>query len=95
MCVSRGAFKLSVIGTDHLPAHLEFLNYPDSSILASFPNTPHESGENSASSGSSLADGDEPVTPKKPVMKQPVSPVTQKRRLYGRESQSPKVGSLC
>jgi len=77
---------MSNTGTNHVPAHLEFLNYPDSSMMSSFPNTPHDSGENSASSGTSIADADESATPKKPLTKSPLLPVPLKRRVHGRES---------
>jgi len=58
---------LFVTGTDQLPARLEFLNHPDSSLMSSFPNTPQHSGENSASSGTSVIDADEAAMLKKPV----------------------------
>jgi len=76
----------SVTGTNQVPPHLEFLNYPDSSLMSSFPNTPHDSGENSASSGNSVMDADEAVTLKKPATKAPLVPAALKRRLHGSES---------
>jgi len=81
----------SVTGTKQVPQHLEFLNHPDSSMMSSFPNTPHDSGENSASSGTSVVDADEAATLRKPgpAMKAPVSPAALKRRIQRRESQSP------
>jgi len=77
---------MSNTGTNHVPPHLEFLNYPDSSMMSSFPNTPHDSGENSASSGTSVADADESTTVKKPLTKSPFLPAPMKRRVHGRES---------
>ena len=81
-----------VAGTNRVPPHLEFLNYPDSSMMSSFPNTPHDSGENSASSGTSVADAAEEVTVKKPrpVTRTPLLTATLKRRLHGTHS-APKV----
>ena len=78
-------------GTSQVPPHLEFLNYPDSSMMSSFPNTPHNSGENSASSGTSIADTDETVMMKKPTTarKTPLLPAAMKRILHGNSSRSP------
>jgi len=75
-------------GTNHVPPHLEFLNYPDSSMMSSFPNTPHDSGENSASSGTSVADATEESTVKKqgPMTRSPFVTAALKRRLRGTES---------
>ena len=66
-------------------------------MMSSFPNTPHDSGENSASSGTSVADAGEEITVKKPgrpVTRTPLLTTTLKRRLHRNESQA-KVRIPC
>jgi len=77
-----------VAATNQVPPHLDFLNYPDSALMSSFPNTPHDSGENSASSRNSIADAAEEMTPKKPrhATRSPLSTAALKRHLHGSES---------
>jgi len=85
-----------VTGTNSVPPHLQFLNYPDSSMMSSFPNTPRDSGENSASSGTSIADADEAAMLRKPatVSKLLLSPAAVKRRLHGGNSRSPSPAKV-
>jgi len=65
-------------------------------MMSSFPNTPRDSGENSASSGTSVIDGDEAVVLRKPVpvSKMPLLPAAVKRRLQGSNSRSPSPAKV-
>jgi len=65
-------------------------------MMSSFPNTPRDSGENSASSGNSVDDGDEASVLRKPVAVSKVTllPAAVKRHLHGGSSRSPSPAKV-